>query len=154
MSRDITHPANREALLYLLTLHAMYERGNRQSDVEFVEEEDMTMGGLRTHPDLGGLLSSASREIPGVIHGYILGYDVLMNARGILFAFATGMNILSFRLYPSAQALQTALEKGPKIQDLSSEWWGVGVFNGDFNTNDVVGMCLRALENIDKVYPV
>jgi hypothetical protein len=128
----IDQPLNREVLLYLMTISAVYERSFEHAPLktpEFISDGQMSLSGLRVHPDLGGLLSSLAEELPGVTHGYVLGYDVLVNPQGVIFAFATGMMFLSFRVNPPVKQASAPKPPGVSIEDLSKEWHTTTPFN-------------------------
>ncbi|MDY0020120.1 MAG: hypothetical protein RBT47_08980, partial [Anaerolineae bacterium] len=82
---EVQHPLNREILLYMKMVRTMNERDRKPGETlepKFVPEAEMMVTSPRTHPDLGGLLAEVGRDLPGVTHGYVLGYDVLINAQG------------------------------------------------------------------------
>jgi len=151
MTTSINNSYNREAILYLLTLRSTHERAWEQGihyEVEFVEHLDL--GELRAHPDLGGLLRMAAPHLPGVRHGFVLGYDVLVNQQEIIFALATGMMVLDFRLYPPDARPVTA-GRAEGIEALSSEWRGVAAFGDNLSQAEVLDLCRRALENANRL---
>lgn len=146
---------NRSAILYLLTVRSVHEqawKNNLHYEPAFVESP-LGMGELRTHPDLGGLLSGAAPHLPGVTHGYILGYDVLVNADGVIFAMALGMLELNLRLNPPGNQADEGRTKAGAggIAALSSEWQRVSVFAGDAGRAEVLELCRQALDNANRL---
>jgi hypothetical protein len=124
MTINIDQPANREIILYLLATRSVHERAwktGKRFDPAFVSEGEMELGDLRTHPDLGSQLSAAARELSGAIHGYVLGYDVLVNTHGVIFAVAMGMLFMAFRLGPHDPDKLFEADEVGKV-GLSSEW--------------------------------
>jgi phage tail sheath protein FI len=69
---SIDQPLNREVLLYLMVRSAVHHLSDGTQPTElpaFTPEEVMELGSLRTHPDLGGVLSALGinclRSFPG-----------------------------------------------------------------------------------------
>lgn len=146
---DIDHPLNRELLLYLLAVRATYDRMSGYPPVElqpvFVPEEEMGMNGLRTHPDLGGLLIQAGRQVEGVTHGYVLGYDVLANPRGVIIGLAMSMTTLAFHYPPPFPAWGLAKEHAERASILNTEWTGFSPWGGGLSPDSLRADCEKAL---------
>lgn len=147
---SIHQPLNREVLLYLMTLSAVYNRISKHNpppEPEFLV--DLELRELRTHPDLGGLLYGLSQEIPGAFHGYVLGYNVLVNSRGVIFAIATSMMGMAFRVNPSNDQGFPQDEKTCKIETLSREWQSCSPFGQPGASVWLRPIAERALANVE-----
>jgi hypothetical protein len=147
---SIHQSLNREVLVYLMTISAVYNLVNRRNpppEPEFLT--DLDMSDLRTHPDLGGFLRVLPQEIPGAFHGYILGYDVLVSSRGVIFAIATGMAYLAFRINPPNPKWFPWDEKATKIEALSGEWGGCSAFGDSGTITGFKEIAEKALANVE-----
>jgi hypothetical protein len=152
MPRDISHPANREVLLYLMLNRRVYRQPHEvEATFEplFCEDAEIELRDLRTHPDLSCPLRIAAGRLPGVKNGYILGYDVLINRHDIVFALAMSMNYIALRLNPPASGVQVAFDQTKTIENLSSEWQSFGAFGPDWSTEQVEALCRKALARAD-----
>jgi hypothetical protein len=147
---SIHQPLNREVLVYLMTISAVYNlmaKRNPPLEPEFLTNLDL--GDLRTHPELGGFLRVLPQEIPGAFHGYILGYDVLVSSRGVIFAIATGMAYLAFRTNLPNPKWFPWDEKATKIEALSHEWQGCSAFGEPGPITQFKEIAERALANVE-----
>ena len=150
---EILHPLNREILLYLKMVRVMHESDQKLASTlepEFTPESEMTLSALRTHPDLGGLLAEAGRELPGVTHGYVLGYDVLVNAREIIFAVAMSMNMVALRVGPATPPSEEApvTERG-SLGQLRRGWMQIDPWTTGLQVEKLRAHCAEALANVD-----
>jgi hypothetical protein len=136
-------PRNREILLYLLTVRAVYEGKSPPATLEarFIPEDEIEGVDLRTHPDLGSLLWSAALEIPEALHGYVFGYDVLVDEHGTLFAAAVGMSDLLLRLGPPQPGM--VLPAG----QVSPEWTSIPALGGGLTKERLLEQVRQALAN-------
>jgi hypothetical protein len=147
---SIHQPLNREALVYLLTIRAVHNLITKRDPPP--EPEFLTMLELQdlcTHPDLGGFLRVLPAEIPGAFHGYVLGYDVLVSSRGVIFAIATGMAYLAFRINPPNPKWYPWDKTASKIEALSGEWGGCSAFGDPGPTTRFKEIAERALANVE-----
>ncbi|HEX2980760.1 MAG TPA: hypothetical protein VHO48_10895 [Anaerolineaceae bacterium] len=151
---SIDQPLNREVLLYLMVRSAVHHLSDGTQPTElpaFTPEEVMELGSLRTHPDLGGVLSALGDELPGVMHGYVLGCDVLVNQKGVIFAVAVGMLELDFRSKPPAGGLPALPDGSARIETLSDEWHGFCPFGETGLVAQLKPLAAAALANADRL---
>ncbi|MDY0019521.1 MAG: hypothetical protein RBT47_05935 [Anaerolineae bacterium] len=150
---EIQHPLNREILLYMKMVRTMNERDQKPGetlDPKFVPEAEMTVAPPRTHPDLGGLLAEVGRDLPGVTHGYVLGYDVLINAQGIIFAVAMSMNLVALRLGPAdPPSEETPVAELGSLEKLRRGWMQVDPCATGLHPEKLKAHCAEALANVD-----
>lgn len=151
MPRNISHPANRHVLAYLLVHRIAFSRAGEVPPEPLLHEDDeIGLSDLRTHPDLGSVLREAAERLPGVRHGFVLGYNVLLNSGDIIFALAMGTTYLAFRLNPWGHEPRP-VGGHSTIESLSGEWVGVGAFGTGWSTDQVDALCRQALANADKL---
>lgn len=151
---SINQPINREVLAYLMGMSAIYNLLSKREpppDPVFQMGDEVGLNDLRAHPDLGSVLYSLALEIPGATHGYVLGYDVLINSRGVIFAVATGMMYMAFRVYPPDSRPLLPVEKASGVEALSREWRGVSPFGEPGAKDRLKPIAEKALANADKL---
>jgi len=101
MLNVIDHPQNGKVIATLMAITAVYARSWGMTEVPapaFSTEFDL--GSLRTHPDLGSALNMAAIGLPHTA-GLILGYQVMVNHAGVIFALAISMSYMAVRLPPN-----------------------------------------------------
>jgi len=150
----VQQPLNREVLAYLMAISAVYNLSvgmEPPTKPEFFLGYGLDLGRLRAHPELGSMLYQLSTEIPGVSHGYILGYNVLINSRGVVFAFAEGMMGMSFRIHPPGDKRFMPIKESSNIAVLSGEWHGYTLFGGPDVIAGLKSVAERALANVEEL---
>jgi hypothetical protein len=84
--------------------------------------------------------------------GYILGYNVLINAHGIIFAIAMGTGFMAFRLSPQDRELAAELG-GATVDGLNQAWVTFDPWDVNLRTNKLIGdlkyWCEQALSYAD-----
>jgi len=118
----IDHPHNRQVVAALRAVYYVFAKSwGRDRDAVPTFSTEFDLGELRTHPDLGSALNMAAIGLPHTA-GLILGYQVMVNSAGIIFALAMSMGFLAVRL-PVTGPKNTVnpILGGPDI-DLGADW--------------------------------
>jgi hypothetical protein len=151
---SIDRPVNREVLAYLMGIAAVYNLAAHRDPPDqprFMTEDEVGLDDLRTHPDLGGLLYGLAQQMPGVTHGYVLGFDVLVNSQGVIFAVATGMMYMAFRVNPPDPKTPPPDEKATRMESLSCEWQNCAPFGEPGDHSGLTRIAGQALENVNRL---
>lgn len=109
--KNIAGPQNREIIDYLRQTRSQQQdeaRPNLEQDLALEFRGHIPLDELRTHPGLGERLYIISKDLE-INAGYILGYNVLINAYGIIFVIDMGTGFLAFRLSPQDRELAAEL---------------------------------------------
>lgn len=118
----IDNPHNRQVILGLLAAFGLstqpWEK-ERYGVPRFSTE--FRLDGLRTHPDLGGAMEAAAQGL-AYTGGLILGYHVLVNQAGIIFAVAMSMTFLAVRLPPERETARYDPGQGGPSLDFGPGW--------------------------------
>jgi len=119
----IDNPHNRQVIASLMAVYRIYARSwgrERAPEPSFSTECDLS--DLRTHPDLGGALNMAAIDLPGVTSGLVMGYQVIVNSTGIIFAVAMSMFFLAVRLPPAGKNFSVCPEPSHPDIDFGDGW--------------------------------
>ncbi len=132
MLNVIDHPQNRNTIATLMAITQVYARSWGMTEVPvptFSTEFDL--GGLRTHPDLAGALGTAAIDLPHT-SGLLLGYYVMVNHAGVIFALAISMSYMAVRLPPDKYRPEnTPPIPGKPDIDFGGDWVTVNPWGGE-----------------------
>lgn len=94
---DLDHPLNKNVVEYIRRGYSAEEREWPRLQAVFRRGEDVPIGELSTHPDLGLLLKDLAAPWGDSVWGVIAGAFVLKNGGGVVVAIASGSSFLAFR---------------------------------------------------------
>lgn len=125
MLNVIDHPQNSKVIASLMAITHVYASSWGMTEIPAPTfSTNLDMGSLRTHPDLGSAMNMAAIGLPHT-RGWILGYQVLVNHAGIIFALAISMGPLSVRLPPVYKKPINPPTPGQVNIDFGDEWFSV-----------------------------
>ncbi len=126
----IANPHNRLVIANLLAAYWAYASPADKEDFDgpaFTTE--FSLDGLRTHPDLDSAMRTAAQDLD-YTDGLILGYHVLVNPVGVIFAVAMSMSFLTVRLgsVPGNERHVESPGAGPNL-NFGEDWMPVNPWN-------------------------
>ena len=113
----ITQSLNQEIIAYL----RQKSDWPKESPISLLKE--VSLSDLRTHPDYGQVfVSDLPVNLKGVTSGIVLGFNVLINSKNVIFAVAMGVGFVAFRLGSQARRVAIKSSVGIPAEGLSDEW--------------------------------
>jgi len=109
----------------------------------FRSVQEVPITELRTHPDLISIVSRAAYRLKDVQEGIVLGYYVLADKEGHIFALATGTGFLALRVGSTAPLAKEGAV-GEPVEGLSEDWQAVDAWTCGRTT--LQACCSVALE--------